>query len=248
MTEWAARRFWTAEEVVREGQGWSVRLDGRPLRTPSKRPLVVPTEAMAAALADEWAAQSEVIDPASMPVTRAANAAIEKVAVHRNAVVDALCPYGETDLLCYRAEAPDALSFRQSEAWDPILEWAHRDLGARLVCVAGVMPHPQDAASLARLRARVAALDAFVLTGLHDLVTLSSSLIIGLAVERGRLHGAEAWRLSRIDEEYQAEQWGRDDEAERAAAIRRHAFLAAERFITMSRDRPPEGHGCITQS
>ena len=235
MTEWTARRFWRAEEVVREGEGWGVRLDGRPVRTPSRRALVVPTEAMAKALAAEWTAQGDVVDPASMPVTRAANSAIDKVAGHRQEVIDALAAYGETDLLCYRAEGPETLTSRQAEAWDPVLDWAHEAFGARLVSVAGVMPHPQSPSALARLHVAVAGLDAFELTGFHDLVTLSGSLVLGLAVERGRLSPLKAWELSRVDEEYQAELWGRDEEAERVAAIRRDAFLAAKRFVSLSR-------------
>ena len=235
VTEWVARRFWKAEEVVREGEGWSVRLDGRPVRTPSKRPLFVPTEGMAQALAAEWAAQGDVVDPASLPVTRAANTAIDKVSEHREEVIDSLAAYGETDLLCYRAEGPDDLILRQAEAWDPLLDWAEETFGARLVSVAGVMPRPQSPSALARLYAAVAALDAFELTGFHDLVTLSGSLVIGLAVERGRLSPDTAWDLSRVDEDYQAELWGRDEEADRASAIRRDAFLAAQRFVSLSR-------------
>lgn len=238
MTEWAARRFWTAEDVVREGDGWTARLDGRPIRTPSKRPLVVPTEAMAEALAAEWAAQGEVVDPVSMPVTRAANTAIDRVAGHREEVIDMLAGYGETDLLCYRAEGPGSLTSRQAQAWDPLLDWADEVFGARLVSVAGVMPHTQSPSALARLRAAVSALDAFELTGFHDLVTLSGSLVIGLAVERGRLAPGVAWDISRIDEDYQADLWGRDEEAEHMAAIRRKAFFAAERFVSLSRDKP----------
>lgn len=238
MTEWAARRFWTSEDIVREGNGWEVRLDGRPVRTPSKRSLVLPTEAMARALAAEWAAQRDIVNPATMPVTRAANTAIEKVARSRDEVVAALVAYGETDLLCYRAEAPETLAARQANGWDPLLEWAHEAFGVRLVAVVGVMPYPQPHAMVERLGAEVARLDDFELTGFDDLVTLTGSLVLGLAVEHGRLSANQGWELSRIDEEFQAELWGRDEEAEQAAAIRREAFLAAERFVALSRAKP----------
>ena len=235
MTAWAARRFWKAAEVRPEASGWAVHLDARPVRTPAKRPLVMPTAAMAEAVALEWDAQGDVIDPMSMPVTRAVNAAIDKVASQRAEVVEALTAYGETDLLCYRAERPDALTALQAEAWDPMLDWAAREFGARLVPVAGVMPQPQDVRALARLKRQVAALDDFDLTAFHDLVMLSGSLVLGLAVHRGHLTAGDAWRLSRIDEEWQAEQWGRDEEAEEAAAIRLEAFSAAARFATLNR-------------
>ena len=238
MTEWTARRFWKAAEVRPEAEGWTVCLDGRPVRTLGKRPLVMPTRAMAEAVAEEWAAQGDRVDPASMPVTRSVNSAIDKVVPQKDEVIGALTAYGETDLLCYRADSPDALTARQAEAWDPLLDWAHQTFCARLVAVAGVMPHPQDRAALARLAAPVEAMDAFALTGFHDLVMLSGSLVLALAAVRGRLSATEAWDLSRIDEEYQAELWGRDDEAESTAAIRRDAFLAAERFVALSRGEP----------
>ncbi len=222
----------------REGDGWAIVLDERPVRTPARRPLVAPTEAMGQAIADEWAAQRERIDPTSMPVTRAANAAIDKVSFQREAVIAALSAYGETDLLCYRAEAPDTLTRRQADAWDPLLDWAEETFGARLVPVAGVMPHPQDPEAIRRLAAAIAAMDVFDLTALHDLVMLSGSLVLALGVSHGQLSAALAWDLSRIDEEYQVESWGRDEEAEAAATVRRDAFLAAERLMRLNRGNP----------
>jgi chaperone required for assembly of F1-ATPase len=194
---------------------------------------------MAEAVAEEWIAQGDFVDPASMPVTRAANAAIDKVMPQKGGVVAALAAYGETDLLCYRAEGPDTLTMRQSAGWDPLLDWAHEAFGARLIPVVGVMPQPQNPAALARLTSEVARMDAFELTGFHDLVMLSGSLVLALAVSHGRLPVDEAWDLSRIDEEWQADLWGRDEEAEEAAAIRRDAFLAAERFVWLSRPEVP---------
>lgn len=238
VSEWVARRFWTVAEAVRDGEGWTVRLDGRPVHTPSKRALVVPTQELARALAAEWDGQDDLIDPAAMPLTRTANTAIDKVAAHSDEVVAVLASYGETDLLCYRAEEPEALTLRQAKVWDPLLDWADQALGARLVAARGVMPHPQNATALSHLRIAVATMDHFALTGFHDLVTLSGSLILSLAVVRGRLRAADAWEMSRIDDEYQAELWGRDGEAEQAAAIRRDAYFAADRFVTLSRKKP----------
>lgn len=238
MSEWKARRFWTSASVrlAGAGDGWEVVLDARPLRTPGKRPLLLPTRALAEAVAAEWDAQSDLIDPHAMPLTRAANSAIEKVAPQFHEVVLMLGEYGGTDLLCYRAEAPEALVTREAEGWDPLIDWAATELRAPLRITHGVVPVPQDPTVLLKLQAEIAALDPFGLTALHDLVTLPGSLVLGLAVIRGRLDAAAAHRLSRIDEEFQAEGWGRDAEADEAAAGRLAAMLDAERFWRLGRD------------
>lgn len=235
MTEWKAKRFWKKADVRPAGDGWEIVLDDKPVRTPGKKPLIVPTEALARAIAEEWDAQEGEIKPDTMPLTRAANSAIEKVAPQFDAVADMLGEYGDTDLLNYRAEAPQTLTERQAKHWDPLLAWAGDHLDATLVPTTGILPVPQDKESLARLRAELGQLDHFGLTAAHDLVTLPGSLILGLAVLRGRLTAEEAFDLSRIDEEFQAEQWGRDEEADTAAANRRAAMLNAERFWKLSR-------------
>lgn len=235
MSEWKARRFWKTSDVQAAAEGWEIVLDGRPVRTPGKHPLILPTEALARAIAGEWDAQADVIDPTSMPLTRAANSAIEKVAPQREGVVAMLAEYGGTDLLSYRADQPEDLIRLQAEGWDPLIDWAATELRAPLRITHGVIPVPQDAAVLLRLRAGVDALDDFGLTALHDLVTVPGSLILGLAVVHGRLTAEEAHVLSRIDEEYQISQWGQDEEAALAAANRRVAMLVAERFWTLSR-------------
>jgi chaperone required for assembly of F1-ATPase len=235
MTEWAARRFWTEAAVKETEGGHAVALDGRPVRTPARVPLVLPSRALAEAVAQEWQDQPETIDPLAMPLTRAANSAIDRVAPARAAVIAMLADYGETDLLCYRAEAPGTLADRQAAGWDPMLDWAAQALGARLVCGAGVMHVAQPEASLRALRAALEPLGAFELTGLHDLVTLSGSLILGLAAERRAQAPQRLWELSRIDETWQAEQWGEDAEAAAAAEDRRRSFLRAARFIALAR-------------
>lgn len=235
MSEWKARRFWKTASVRPAGTGFEIALDDRPLRTPGKLPLLLPVEALAWAVAREWDAQADVIDPNAMPLTRAANSAIEKVAPQFADVAAMLAEYGGTDLLCYRADQPAELARRQAEGWDPLVDWAATDLRAPLRITHGVIPIAQDPQALKRLRGHVEALDAFGLTALHDLVTLPGSLILGLAVIRGRIDGAEAFRLSRIDEDFQAEQWGQDDEARLAAESRRAAMLDAERLWHLSR-------------
>lgn len=233
MTEWKARRFWQTAAVEPAGDGWQVVLDGKAVRTPGKRALLLPTRALAQAIADEWDAQADVIDPAAMPLTRAANSAIEKVAPQFDAVADMLAAYGETDLLCYRAGAPAALAERQAVGWDPLIDWAARTFKAPLKITEGVIPVAQDAAVLARLRARLDGLTPWQLTALHDLVTLPGSLILGLAVLEGRLDADAAHTLARLDEAFQAEQWGRDDEAEAAAASRLAAMQVAARLLDL---------------
>jgi chaperone required for assembly of F1-ATPase len=236
MTEWIAKRFWTDVGVDGEAGTWRVLLDGRPLKTPAKAPLDLPSEAMARAMAEEWAAQDTVIDPRSMPVTRSANSAIDRVLPQQAEVVAMLASYGETDLLCHRAHGPDALVAQQAEGWDPLLDWAANALGARLCPTTGILPAEQPPEALARLSQALDDLDAFRLTAVHDLVTLSGSLVLGLAVARGRLDAETGWTLSRIDEDFQIAQWGADEEAAEAAATKAADFRHAVRFLSLASD------------
>lgn len=229
----APKRFWKAAQVEPEGEGWGVRLDGRPVRTPSGHLLVAPTRALAEATAQEWDAQGERLDPRTMPLTRSLNTVIERVAPRPDEVADAIAAYGEADLLCYRAPHPQALADRQAEAWDPWLDWAERRHGARMVRAEGVMHVDQPPESVEALRQAARAHGPFQLAALHEFVTLSGSLILGLAVAEGALPAEEGWRLSRIDEEYQIEQWGEDAEAAARAETRRKDFLAARRLMDL---------------
>lgn len=229
----APGRFWTDVSVAPVAGGFGVRLDDRPLRTPAKAELVAPTRALAEAVADEWRAVEGRIDPTAMPVTRAVNVAIDRVDDAREAVIDAIAAYGETDLLCYRAEGPEGLRLRQQEGWDPALDWAEAELGAPLLRIEGVMHFAQPPASVAALRAAVAEMGPLELTALNDLVGLSGSLVLGLAVARGARRADEAWTLSRIDETWQAEVWGLDAEAEAAAERRRLDFMRAARLLDL---------------
>ncbi|OWU84009.1 ATPase [Oceanicola sp. 22II-s10i] len=238
MTEWKAKRFWKSAGVVPAGDGFTVELDGRPVRTPGKSPLILPSRAMAELIAAEWDAQDTTIDPNSMPATRAANSAIEKVATQFDAVAEMLAAYGDADLLCYRAEAPHELVQRQAEAWDPLLDWAAEVYGARLEARTGLMHEPQDPEALARLDAEVRRLSSFELTAFHDLVSLSGSLVIGLAAARDHRPADDLWTLSRLDELWQEELWGADEEAAEVAEIKRQAFLNAKQFFDLSRIDP----------
>ncbi len=231
---WApAKRFWTAVAVRPEAEGFAVLLDERPLRTPGRRPMVSPSAALAETVAAEWEAIEGEIQPEALPFTRMANTAIDRVPLQRAAVVDTIAAYAESDLLCYRADAPAELAMRQTASWDPWLAWARQVHGAPLLAVIGVMPEAQPPASIEALGRAVEAFDDFALSGLGELVTLSGSLVLGLAVAQGALDAEPAWDLSRLDETWQSEQWGIDAEAVSAAAKKRADFLRAAAFIEM---------------
>jgi chaperone required for assembly of F1-ATPase len=230
MSVWAARRFWTTASAVPVEGGFAVHLDARPVRTPLKAPLVLPTLALAEAVAAEWQAQDGRVNPETMPFTRTANSAIDKVAPQMDEVAAMLAAYGGSDLLCYRAEGPPDLIARQAEAWDPVLIWALEALGADLLVTTGVIHVEQPPESLMRLHENVAGQTPFQLAAFHDLVALSGSLVLALAVTEGNLTADEAWSLSRIDEDWQISLWGEDEEAAEVAALKRAAFLQADRF------------------
>ncbi|WP_093922161.1 ATP12 family chaperone protein [Sulfitobacter brevis] len=234
MSDWKMKRFWTEAAVVPAENGFTVELDGRPIRTPAKRPLILPTEAMAHAVAAEWQAQEGVIKPDTMPVTKTANAALDKVATQHAEVAEMLAAYGDSDLLCYRAEAPAELVAREAAAWDPMLDWAEAELGVRLEPRTGIVHKPQDVDALAALSAQTHALSDFQLAAFHDLVSLSGSLILGFAAARGGHDAGQLWDISRLDEIWQAEQWGKDDDAEAKAEVKREAFLHAKRMFELS--------------
>jgi chaperone required for assembly of F1-ATPase len=205
------------------------------VRTPAKAHLILPSRGLAEAVAGEWDAQGDEVDPAQMPLTRAANSAVDKVRVQRPDVVAMLAEYGGTDLLCYRAESPAELVSRQAQSWDPLLDWAAERFGARLLPVQGVMFVAQDPSALSALATAIAAHDDFELAGLHDLITISGSLVLALAVSEGHLTAEEAWPLSRLDETWQEEQWGPDEEATETAARKAADFCQAATLIALAR-------------
>ncbi len=227
------RRFWKTAEAVAAGDGWEVRLDGRPLRTPGRAPLAVPGEALADAIAGEWAAADDTVDPRSMPLTAIANAAIDRVAPDRAAFAAGLGRYAQGDLACYHAEGPATLAARQQESWDALLAWARRRYDVDFVITTGIVPVAQPPATVERLAHAVAELDAFRLAGLSPLVTIGGSLVAALAVLEGALTAEQGWEAVSIDERWQLEKWGADPEAEAAVANRRREFFAATRFIEL---------------
>jgi chaperone required for assembly of F1-ATPase len=224
------KRFYTAASV---GGGRRILLDGRIVKTPGRRDLALPTDPLADAVADEWNAQDREIDPRSMPLTGLANAAIDRIAPEPEAFARGLAAYGESDLLYYRAEGPAPLVARQAERWDPILAWAQQRYDAVFELAVGVIHMPQPADTVARLSAAVAARDAFALAGLSPLITVSGSLLIALALAEGAIPINIAWAAATLDEQWQAEHWGEDEEAAAALAGRRRDFEAAARFLAL---------------
>ena len=227
------KRFWTTAEAVAQDGGWGVRLDQRPLRTPGRAPLLVPTEALAKAIAEEWASAEDTVDAGAMPLTGLANAAIDRVAPDRAAFAAGLARYAEADLACYRAEGPETLAKRQQQSWDSLLGWARRRFDVDFAITSGIVHVAQPKPTVDRLAHEVAALDAFRLAGLSPLVTIGGSLVAALAVLEGALSAEDAWDAVSIDECWQIEKWGEDAEAELALANRRRDFLAAARFLEL---------------
>jgi chaperone required for assembly of F1-ATPase len=228
-------RFYREASVGRAGAGFAILLDGRPVRTPARRDLELPGRALAEAIAAEWNAQGEKVDPRSMPLTGLANAAIDRVAPDPAAFAAGLALYGESDLLCYRADHPEPLVRRQAESWDPLLDWGRRRFDARFEIVQGVVHRPQPDATLDQLRRAVVARDPFALAALAPLVTISGSLLIALALDEGEVDLPAAWAAATLDETWQAEQWGEDALAAAALEARRREFEAAFRFLSLLR-------------
>lgn len=227
------KRFYKEAAVVERDGGFEVQLDGRPIKTPARATLTVPTRALADAIAAEWQAQGDIVDPRSMPITGLANAAIDRVGPERESFARALAVYGETDLTCYRADTPQPLVHRQSEAWDPLLAWARSRYDVDFAVVCGLMHEEQPASTADRLAGVVAAQGGFELAALSPLVTISGSLLIALALAEGAIDLDTAWSAATLDERWQAEQWGEDAEAMKALENRRRDFEAAWRFLNL---------------
>lgn len=214
---------------------FAILLDGKVIKTPMRKTLALPTHALAEAVAEEWRSQSEKIVPETMPLTKLANTAIDRVAGNEGAIVESIAAYAN-DLLCYRAETPDDLAARQNELWNPLLDWAARHHGVRLNVASGIVHISQPEEALTAVRAALAAQDAFVLTALHNAATICGSVVLVLALEGGRLGAEEAFALSQLDERYQAEKWGTDPEAAKRSAALAAELDAAMRFMRLARE------------
>jgi chaperone required for assembly of F1-ATPase len=227
------KRFWTEVSVEPEGDGWAIRLDERPVRTPARAPFVVPSERLADAIAKEWRSVAETVDPRAMPLTGLANAAIDRIAPDRANFAGGLAKYAEADLACYRSEWPPELASGQAESWDGLLAWARRRYDVDFATTSGLLHVAQPQATIDRLSQAVAELDPFRLAGLSSLVTTGGSLLAGLAVLEKGLTPEAAWEAVSIDDRWQLEQWGSDPEAEKALQNRKREFMTAARFLEL---------------
>jgi chaperone required for assembly of F1-ATPase len=227
------KRFWKSASAVETDGGFAIELDGRRVKTPARAELVVPTQALADAIAVEWNECGESIDPQSMPLTGFANAAIDRIAPDKQTFAAGLARYGETDLICYRAEGPAALVARQAESWDALLGWARRRYDVDFAICSGVIHVAQPEETIRKLGHAVASLDPFHLAALSPLVTIGGSLVAGLAVLEEMMPAAEAWQAVSLDDRWQLEQWGADAEAEAMLDVRRRDFLAGARFLEL---------------
>lgn len=227
------KRFYREVSVAERDGGFAVLLDGKPVRTPMKLALNVPTHALAEAIGAEWAAQDEYIDPATMPLSKLAITALDGVARRQEAVAADIVKFAGSDLLCYRAEAPAALIALQAAAWDPVLRWAETKLGARFVLAEGVMPVAQSPAALECVAGAVVPYGPMALTSLHVMTTLTGSALLALAHAQGHLSAAEAWAAAHVDEDWQISQWGIDVEAAARRELRWQEMQAASRFLSL---------------
>jgi len=226
-------RFYASAAALAVDGGWTVALDGRAIRTPAKAAFVVPTRTLADAQAAEWAAQGETLDPRQMPLTGFAYAAIDRVAPDRAAFAADLARFAESELLCYRADDPAPLVARQAEVWDALLAWAAGRYDVAFSVTAGILHTLQPPATMARITAAFAALDAFRLAALHPVVTICGSALIGLAVSERHLDAAGAFAAGQLDELWQAEKWGVDPLAAASLAARRAAVDTAVEFLDL---------------
>lgn len=222
------KRFYSQVAVAESVDGFGVRLDGRDLRTPAGQPLRIASRQLAEAVAEEWQSQGETVRPESMPLMQLASTAVDRVAPNRAAIIDQLVGYGGTDLVCYRADSPRDLVERQERVWQPVVDWAAVGLGAELVVTSGVIPLAQPAETLERLRIIIEGYDDLRLTALQSAVAAMGSLLLGLALVEGELEAEEAFAASQLDELYEIEFWGEDEEARiRRDALRTDVASAA---------------------
>ena len=227
------KRFWKDVALSEEDEGWSIALDKRPLKTPARATLVVGARALADAIADEWRSCGAEIDPRKMPLTGLANAAVDHVAPAPAVFRDELARYAEGDLLCYRAEHPPKLIAAQAAAWDPLIDWARRRFAVEFIVTTGIIHVPQPPATLKQLAAALAPATPFELAALSPIVTIGGSLITALALFEQAVDCDTAWTAVSVDDRWQIDQWGDDDEAVAALANRCQDFAAAAQLLRL---------------
>ena len=234
MTPSLKKRFWKKAKVIHLKDGFVIELDGRTIQTPSKALLKVDFRTIAEEIAKEWMAQEEIIDPNSMPTTRMANSVIDKITVNQIAVIDMLSEYAGSDLLCYRAVTPQSLIDEQNNTWDSILEWSDHALSAPMLTTSGVMHIIQSNKSLNIYKNKLKEMNLYQLAGMHDMITISGSFILSMALVSNHINLNEAWLAATVDERWQEKQWGIDDDATEALSKKRTDFEFAYKFWKVS--------------
>ena len=233
MTKWIKRRTWKNTSVKKVGSSFEIALDHRFITTPKKNKLCLPTRKLAIKIAEEWEQQVDSIDSSQMPFTRLVNSAIDKVKQNYDSVVLDLLNYGDTDLLCYRSESPKDLISRQNTCWDPILLWAKNELSIDLKTTYGVTYNAQESVQISRISKEISSYDCFTLTGFYDLVTISGSMLVALSLCNGQITPDHAVDISFLDEDWQREKWGQDEESTFNRANKSKDFKTAYEFLTL---------------
>jgi chaperone required for assembly of F1-ATPase len=229
------KRFYKEAKIVAADGEFAIELDGKPLRTPEKRALLVPTQMLAKAIADEWQGQGVTVSPLSLPLTRLVSTAIDRVTPRRADVIAEIAKYATTDLLCYRADEPHELTERQQQIWQPLLDWAEARVAASFVVTQGVTPVAQTPATLAAIVRAVGELDPMQLVALHLTTTACGSVVLGLALLGERISAEEAFAAAQLDETFQIERWGEDAEQTKTRAALKEDIALAARFAALLR-------------
>ena len=233
MKKWTKRRTWKKTSVKKVGESFQIYLDDRALLTPKKNRLFLPTRKLAVKVAEEWDQQVDFIDPSKMGITRLVNSAIDKVKQNCDAVISDLLNYGDTDLLCYRTESPKELVLKQHKYWDPILVWAKKELSIDLKTTCGITYIAQDSNQIKRIAEEITTYDFFTLTGFYDLVTISGSILVAFSLYHGQISTDHAIDISFLDEDWQREKWGLDEESTLNRNNKSVDLKTAYKFVTL---------------
>ncbi len=233
MNHWKNARNWRKVSIRNSRKGFEILLDDKRLLTPKNEAIILKSEKLALKVSREWEQQEKFVKPSTMPITRLVNSAIDQVKVNHQSVVDDLIAYGETDLICYRVTEPADLVQLQEENWDPVLHWARKDLGIDLKCVYGLRYVPQSIEALKEIQIQLNEPDCFALTGISELVNISGSLLLALAVYHNFLKPDEAWRKSVLDEVWHCSKWGHDEESRNARQRKLEDFKFAYQFLSL---------------
>lgn len=229
------KRVYKSVAVEKIDGGYAVCLDGRRVRSPARRDLAIPNRALADAVAAEWDTQPETVDPRAMPMMSLVATAADRVGPQRDHVISTIAGYAESDLLCYRAEEPKDLVQRQNEIWQPLLDWCDDNFNARLQVTAGIMPVRQDRAVVAAIQGAVAGYEDLPMTALHEFTAISGSIVVGLAIAEGRIGAEEGVAVAQLDEAFQIERNGEDEEAMERLANMRADIHSAATFLKLCR-------------